>query len=189
MRVVALLAAAFLVAGCAVGGTKTSTETTTLTVTRTVTTAATPTPAKGALAETENARYFGAPVSITKLDATRYALVLEPQFFLVGVTANVLFNAAQQNACQPLECSSPPDDRYVIPAGARNLLFVLPASAKGAVLTMDGGKMKSTTLLAPQLAALVNGAKTPQLVEPLDSGLWLTVDVDTVTSFAQQFQP
>lgn len=40
-----------------------------------------------------------------------------------------------------------------------------------------------------QLAALVRGAKTPKLVEPLDSGVWLAVDVDKVTSFAQQFRP
>jgi hypothetical protein len=35
----------------------------------------------------------------------------------------------------------------------------------------------------------VDGAKEPKLVEPLDSGVWLAVDVDRVTSFAQQFQP
>ena len=31
--------------------------------------------------------------------------------------------------------------------------------------------------------------KTPKLIEPLDSGVWLAVDVDKVTYFAQQFQP
>jgi hypothetical protein len=49
--------------------------------------------------------------------------------------------------------------------------------------------MRTTTVTAAQLAAIVGGATKPKLMEPLDSGLWLTVDVDTVTSFAQQFQP
>ena len=49
--------------------------------------------------------------------------------------------------------------------------------------------MHTTTITGAQLAAIVGGSKTPKLMEPLDSGLWLTVNVDTVTSFAQQFQP
>jgi hypothetical protein len=42
---------------------------------------------------------------------------------------------------------------------------------------------------APLIAAVLAGAKKPHLIEPLVSGLWLAVDVDTITSFAQQFQP
>ncbi len=58
------------------------------------------------------------------------------------------------------------------------------------MLTLAGGKMRRPRRSsAATLAALVGGAKTPKLIEPLDSGVWLTVDVDTVTSFAQQFQP
>ena len=49
--------------------------------------------------------------------------------------------------------------------------------------------MHTLTISAAQLSALVGGAKTPKLVEPLDSGVWLAVNVDHVTSFAQQFQP
>jgi hypothetical protein len=182
MRVASLLVASLVLAGCAVGGT-----TKTVTVTRTVTTEASP--GKGALGQTENARYFGTPVSITRLDAKRYALVLKPQFFLVGVTANVVFAAQQQNACAPLECPSPPDDRWVIPAGARNLLFVLPTTVKGTVLAMAPGGFEVTAVSGSELAAIIRGAKAPKLIEPLGSGLWLTIDRDTVTSFAQQFQP
>jgi hypothetical protein len=184
IRIAAILVAMLVLAGCAVGG---STKTTTVTVTRTVTTQAAP--ATGPLAQTDNARYFGTPVSVTRVDAKRYVLAIKPQFFLVGVTANVVFAAQQGNACAPLECAGVEDDHLVIPAGSQNLLFVLPATTKGTVLTLSGQKMQTTTVLAPQLAALVNGAKTPKLIEPLDSGLWLTVDVDKVTSFAQQFQP
>ena len=57
------------------------------------------------------------------------------------------------------------------------------------MLTPGAGNFQNTTVSAAQLSALVGGAKTPKLVEPLDSGVWLAVDVDHVTSFAQQFQP
>src|SRR5947209_8325263 len=123
MRTAALLLATLALSGCAVGGT---TKTETVSVTRTVTTQATP--GKGALGQTENARYFGTPVSITRLDAKRYALAIKPEFFLVGVTANVVFAAQQGTACAPLECPAVEDDRLVLTAGRRNLLFVLHAT-------------------------------------------------------------
>jgi len=187
MRIAVLLAAGLLLSGCSVGNSKT----TTVTVTRTVSAPAGPKKPPAAEAETASVKYFGIPVSVIKLDAKRYALAIKPEFFLVGVTANVAFAAEQQNACQPLECSPVEDDRLVIPAGTQNLLFVLPAKTTGTVLTLSGPErqMQTTKITAAQLSALVGGAKTPPLVEPLDSGLWVTVNVDTVTSFAQQFQP
>ena len=188
MRVTALLAAAFLLSGCSLGGTQTttatSTRTTTVTVTRTVTTPVKP----GPPAETSNAQYFGTPVSITQVDAKRYLLVFKPRFFLVGVTANVVGAAQQGTTCEPLACPGIEDDHWVIAAGSTNLTFILPATTTGTVLTAEI-VMTNTTVTAAQLSALVAGSKTPKLMEPLDSGLWLTVNVDTVTSFAQQFQP
>ncbi len=148
-----------------------------------------PQPSSGPLSQTANARYFGTPVSITQVDAKRYLLVLKPQFFLVGVTANVAFAASQGTQCAPLVCPGVDDDRWVIPAGTQNLTFVLPATTKGTVITVGKSQMHNTTVTAAQLSALVAGGKSPKLIEPLDSGLWLTVDVDSVTSFAQQFQP
>jgi hypothetical protein len=182
VRVAALLAVGFILSGCAMGGTKT----TTVTVTRTVTSPAGPKKPPAAQAETGNVKYFGIPVSVTQLDAKRYAIAIKPEFFLVGVAANVAFAAQQQNACQPLECAPVEDDRWVIPAGSQNLVFILPAETMGTGLKSSTQTIKIT---AAQLAALVGGAKTPKLIEPLDSGLWLTVNVDTVTSFAQQYQP
>jgi hypothetical protein len=183
------------------GGTKTTTVSvsrtvtmpagppTTVTVTQTVTSPAGPKKPPAAEAETANVKYFGTPVSVMKLDAKRYALTIKPEFFLVGVTANVAFAAQQQNACQPLECPAVEDDRWVIPGGKQNLTFVVPVTTTGTVLTLGAQQMRTTKITATQLAALVSGAKTPKLMEPLDSGLWLTVNVDTVTSFAQQFEP
>jgi len=179
MRVAALLAVAFLLAGCAMGG---STKTVTVTVTK-------PPTGGGVLGQTAHAQYFGVPVSITRADAKRYLLVLKPEFFLVGVPANVAYAAGQGKSCAPLQCPGVPDDRWVVPAGTANLTFVLPAKTKGTVLTLGHQNEQNTSVTAAQLAAVVGGAKTPKLFEPLDSGVWLAVNGDSVTSFAQQYQP
>src|SRR5207342_541870 len=126
VRIAALLTVAFILSGCAIGGTKTTTVT--------VTTTVGPKKPPAAEAETASVKYFGIPVSATKLDQkcpvtnsgklgqgfSCYALTIKPEFFLVGVTANVAFAAGQENACQPLECPAVEDDRYVIPAGTQN---------------------------------------------------------------------
>ncbi len=203
MRVVALLAVGLILSGCAVGGTKT----TTVTVTRTVTSASGPKKPPAAEAETASVKYFGFPVSATKIDQgcpagsinhvvniPCYAITIKPQFFLVGVTANVAFAAGETppKTCEPLACPAVEDDRWVIPAGTQNLTFLLPSAAKGTVLTLNSSQMNTTTVTGAQLAALVGPppATPPKLMEPLSaSGVWFTVNVDTVTAFAQQFQP
>lgn len=177
----ALAAAGLLLTGCAVGGS----STTTLTVT---TTAAGPTgPNKPPAAEAETAyvKYFGIPVYARKLDAKRYVIAIKPENFLVGVTANVAFAASHGNACQPLECQPVEDDRYVVPAGKQNLLFILPAATTGTLL--HGGESTGHTATAAQLVKHVTDVN--YFGSSLASGVWFTVHVDTVTSFAQQFQP
>jgi len=184
MRVAALLGAALLLAGCGAGArtvTVTTTSTTTTTVERRQPTAA-PGP--------QNATYFGQPVSVGKAGGGRYLLVLKPQFYLVGVTANTASAQQQGTTCAPLSCPGVDDDRLVLPAGSQSLTFVLPAKTTGTVLELVGsGGNRTARISGAQLAAVVGGATTPKLVEPLDSGIWLAVNVDTVTSFAQQFQP
>jgi hypothetical protein len=181
VRIAALLAATLALAGCAAG---TRTVTTTSSVTTTVERPAPATPL-GA----QDTRYFGLIVSLTQVDAKRYLLVLKPESFLVGVTANVVGAAQQGTQCVPLSCPGVADDHLVVPAGSQQLTFVLPAKTTGTVLTVGGGNFRTTNVSAAQLAALVGGAKKPRLIEPLLSGVWLAVDVDRVTSFAQQFQP
>jgi hypothetical protein len=198
VRVAALLAVAFILSGCAIGGTKT----TTVTVTRTVTSASGPKKPPAAEAETASVKYYGIPVSATKLNCpsaaavapkgTCYALTIKPEFFLVGVTANVAFAAGQTppKTCEPLDCPAVEDDRWVIPAGTQNLVFILPATTTGTVLTLHSSQMQTTKITGTQLAAIVaKQPDAPKLMERFDSGLWVTVNVDTVTSFAQQFQP
>ena len=186
MRIVAVLVATLALAGCAAGKNTVSTVTSTVTSTKTVTVQQpSGSPALGA----QDARYFGQIVSITQADPKRYLLVLKPESFLVGVTANVASAQQQGTQCAPLSCPGVEDDHLVVPAGTQKLTFVLPAKTTGTVLTPGEGNSQGTNVSAAQLAALVGGAKTPKLIEPLDSGVWLAVDVDRVTSFAQQFQP
>ena len=179
MRIVALSAATLALAGCG-AGTRTVTATTTTTVEQ---------PQPSAAPGPENAVYFGQIVSVTKADPKRFLLVLRPQSYLVGVTANVAAAAQQGKQCAPLSCPGVDNDRLVVPAGSQPLTFVLPAKTTGPVLTLSGGQTQTTKVSAAQLAGLVGGAKSPKLVEPLESGVWLAVDVDRITSFAQQFQP
>jgi hypothetical protein len=183
MRLAVALVATLALAGCAAGKTVTSTVTSTQTVT-------VQQPPQSSALGVQDTRYFGQIVSITGApDSSKLVLVLKPESFLVGVTANVA-NAEQQGTqCAPLSCPGVEDDHFVVPAGTQKLTFVLPAKTTGTVLTPGGGNLQNTEVSAVQLAALVGGAKTPKLVEPLDSGVWLAVDVDKVTSFAQQFQP
>ena len=178
MRLASAVALVVVLAGC--GTTKHTVSTVTVTVQKA------PKPvALGA----EDTRYFGQIVSVTKLDATRYLLVLKPELFLVGVTANVAFAQQQGTQCQPLLCPGVDNDHLVLPAGTQQLTFVLPVKTTGTVLTAGGGNFQSTEVSSGQLAAIVGGAEKPQLIEPLESGLWFSVDVDKITSFAQQFQP
>lgn len=178
MRLAAAAVALLLLAGCAGG--KHTVSTVTVTVRQ---------HPQAVPLGAQDTRYFGDIVSITKADATRFLLVLKPELFLVGVTANVAFAQQQGTKCAPLLCPGVEDDRLVAPAGTQQLTFVLPVKTKGTVLTTGGGNFRTTKVSADQLAALVGGAKTPHLIEPLGSGVWLAVDVDKITSFAQQFAP
>ncbi len=177
MRVAIALVLGLMLAGCASG--KQTVSTVTVTVQK---------PPKAAVPGPQNATYFGQIASVTKADAKRFLLVLRPQLYLVGITANVAGAAQQGTQCAPLACPGVDDDRLVLPAGSRPLTFILPAKTNGTVLTGVGNN-GTTAVSGAQLSALVAGAKTPHLTETLVSGVWLTVNVDTVTSFAQQFQP
>jgi hypothetical protein len=104
-------------------------------------TAAVRQPALGA----QDTRYFGQIASITKADPKRYLLVLKPESFLVGVTANVA-NAQQQGTqCAPLSCPGVEDDHLVVPAGTRPLTFVLPATTTGSNRSPQGCGLRSTS--------------------------------------------
>ena len=82
-----------------------------------------------------------------------------------------------------------PNDNLVVDESKRTYVYFLPSSAHGTVLTKTSNNFAETTVTAAQLADIVAGTSSLQLFEPLDSGVWLTVHVDTIRSFAQQYQP
>lgn len=95
----------------------------------------------------------------------------------------------QGTACTPSTCPPVANDNYVI-EGALALMFILPAGAHGTVLGTGGSHgFPSRTIGAAQLAGLVAGTSSLKLFEPLSSGVWILVHVDTVRAFGQQYHP
>jgi hypothetical protein len=160
-----------LLAGC--GGTRTAVRTTTV-----VRAAAAPSPPA-------DQRIFGTIRSIER-DGGGYLLRLDPVWFTSGITADVAQAADQGLACRPRGCPPVANDNYRIDEGHRLLTYVLPAGTRGTVLV---GGLRNLTVTAAELARLVAGTSTLKLFEPLSTGVWLLVHVDTVRSFAQQYRP
>jgi hypothetical protein len=103
---------------------------------------------------------------------------------LVGVTANTA--AAEDGKVEPGE--PVPNDSYTVDEGHRAFTYIVPAGAPVTVLTEgpDG-----TRVTVAQLAQLVRG-KNPlgqPLFEPLRTGFWIKVRIDTVQSLDQQYRP
>jgi hypothetical protein len=120
----------------------------------------------------------------------RYEVSFDPQWFLSGVTANVALAQQQHLRCRPTACPPVPNDNLRVDESHRTYVFLLPVSVHGTVLTRNGsGPFPATTITASQLAQLVDGRSGLKLFEPLSSGVWIVVHVDTIRSFAQQYVP
>ena len=161
-------------AGC--GGTKT--VTTTETVTRTVTV---DTARKTGVGPPGEHVEFGYLKSLARQGAG-YALRFDPAWFLSGETANVA--AAEDGAVEPGQ--PVPNDNYTVDEGHRLLTYRVAADAKVTVL-LDGPDGSPITVA--QLAELVAGKRPVRLWEPLATGFWIDVDIDTVRSLDQQYRP
>jgi hypothetical protein len=163
-------------AGC--GGTRTVVETTT--VERNV---------PPMLSATGDQRIFGRIKSLQRA-GDRYELRLDPVWFLSGVTANVAQAEDQRTPCRPSACPPVANDNYVVDEGHRLLTYIIPAGVRGTVLARGSSNgLRSTTITAAQLAQLVAGTSPLKLFEPLSTGVWVLVHVDTVRTFAQQYRP
>lgn len=110
-----------------------------------------------------------------------YELRFDPAWFTSGVTAS-------RAALQDTGSSDVPNDNYIVEEGHRLLTYLVPASARVTVLTNAKG-ISSTPIPVSELARIVNGGKHRKLFEPLDSGVWIRVDVDTVRELDQQYRP
>jgi hypothetical protein len=131
-------------------------------------------------------RIYGHVHSITKAERG-YEMQFDPAWFTSGVTANKA--AAEDGAVEPGQ--PVPNDNYRIEEGHRLLTYLLPADAKVTVLTRQGdpANFGSTPITVAQLAEIVAGKSPVDLFEPLDTGVWIRIDGDTVCTLDQQYQP
>jgi hypothetical protein len=175
MRSLAIIGAVAVLAAAGCGGTRT--------VVKTVTVGAKPT-------ATGDQRLYGRIVSLTRR-GDRYELRFDPAWHLTGVAANVAQAQDQGTHCRPSACPPVANDSYVVDEGHRVLVFLVPAGVRGTVLDKGpkGLDLPGKTVTIAQLAQLVAGKSRLELYEPLSSGMWILVHIDTVRAFAQQYVP
>ena len=159
-----------VVAGC--GGTKT--------VTRTVTVSATE---KTGVGPPGQMVQFGHIKSLGP-KGSGYVMRFDPEWFLTGVTANTA--AAEDGVVSPGE--PVPNDNYRVDEGHRLLTYLVPSNARVTVLT-TGSNLAGTPITVAQLAQIVAGKKPVSLFEPISTGFWIQIDIDTVRSIKQQYIP
>ena len=130
---------------------------------------------------------FGHIASLGPTGGGKYQMRFDPAWFTSGLTANTA--AAEDGVVEPGE--PVPNDNYRIEEGHRLLTYLVPADAHVTVLTRQGdpANFGATSIPVSELAQLVDGKKPVELYEPLDTGVWIRVNIDTVCSIDQQYQP
>jgi hypothetical protein len=133
-------------------------------------------------------RIYGHITAIART-GDHFELRFDPAWFTSGLTANTA--AGQDGAVAKGE--PVPNDFYVVDEGPRSLLYLLPATAHVVVLVRGEVAGKSgfptAAISVAELSRIVNGGAHRPLFEPLDSGVWIRVNVDTVCSVEQQYRP
>lgn len=131
-------------------------------------------------------RIFGHIKSLTP-QGDHFEMRFDPAWFTSGETANTA--AAEDGAVEPDQ--PVPNDNYVVEEGHRLLTYVVPADAPVTVLTRGGDPVNfgATPITVSELERIVNGRKHRPLFEPLESGVWIRVHVDSVCSLDQQYRP
>jgi hypothetical protein len=122
---------------------------------------------------------------VKKLTPTggHYLLGFDPAWFTSGITAS---RAHKEDTGS----SEVPNDNYTVEEGHRLLWYILPSGARITVLTNQGTKgISATPISAAELSRIVNGGPHRKLYEPLDSGVWIRVRIDTVKELDQQYKP
>jgi hypothetical protein len=163
-RLITILALTTVAAGCG-----------TTTVTKTVT--VTPTAKSNEIAQ------FGYVKSLER-KGSGYEMRFDPALMLTGETANV---AAAEDGAVP--AGEPvPNDNYVVDESHRLLTYEVPANAHVTALTKG---VAGSPITVAELAQLVRGENpfTRPLFEPITTGFWIRIDVDTVRSLDQQYRP
>jgi len=170
LPVVAVMLLSAFAAGC--GSTRTVVKTTTV--------VSTPPPA------TTGKQWLHGEIRFVRRSGEHFLLGFDPSWFLSGVTANAALAQDQHQTCAPESCPPVPNDNYVVDESHRVFTYLLPRSARGTVLVSSSDRR---TITAAQLFRLVAHGGPPKLFEPLQSGVWLLVRIDTVQTFAQQYVP
>jgi hypothetical protein len=165
ITIIALAVPAVAAAGC--GGTTKVTKTVTIT------------PA----ATSNEIAQFGYVKSLEH-KGSGYEMRFDPALMLSGETANV---AAAEDGAVP--AGEPvPNDNYVVDEGHRLLTYEVPADAHVTALTKGVG---GSPITVAQLAQLVRGENPfpKPLFEPITTGFWIRVQIDTVRALDQQYRP
>jgi hypothetical protein len=146
----------------------------------------------GSLFSAGDQKLYGHVKSLKRVSG-HYELRFDPALLLTGVTANA---AAAQDAglpCKPAACPPVPNDSYVVDESHRLYTYLIKPGTPVHVLYVHGNPLElgSRSITVAQLAALVNSGKARgvKLFEPLLSGVWIRVHIDTVLSLDQQFRP
>ena len=169
---------AAVVSGC--GSTKSVTETTTVTQTTTVSNTE-PT----GLGPPRMRVEFGHVRSLKRVGG-RYEMRFDPALILSGETANRA--AAEDGVVQPGE--PVPNDNYTVDESPRAYTYLVADDVKVTVLVRTSPeKWGPAPVKLADLMKLLDGTSNLDLFEPLDTGVWITIDVDTVRSVYQQYRP
>ena len=110
-----------------------------------------------------------------------YVLLFDPAQYLTGVTAS-------DAMLEDTGSSDVANDNYVVDEGHRLFTYKVPADAHVTVLA-DG--VEGSPITVAQLSKLVRG-KGPlgqPLFEPLETGVWILIEIDTVRAIDQQYVP
>jgi hypothetical protein len=108
----------------------------------------------------------------------------DPAWLLSGVTANTA--AAEDGAVEPGQ--PVPNDNYRLNEGHRLLTYLVPATAHVTVLAKG---VSGTPISVSELAQLVKGVNpfNRPMFEPITTGFWILVNIDTARSIDQQYIP
>jgi hypothetical protein len=123
---------------------------------------------------------FGHIASIKRRHGA-YMLRFDPAQYLTGVTAS-------DAVLEDTGSSDVPNDAYVVDEGHRLFSYRVPADARVSVLA-DG--VEASPITVAQLAQLLKGGDPlgHPLFEPLETGVWILVEIDTIRSIDQQYVP
>ena len=126
--------------------------------------------------------FFG-HVKTLKRTGARWLLRFDPAWFLSGLTAS-------RAKLEDTGSSDVPNDNYRVEEGHRLLTFIVAPAARITVLANQDTKgIVSKPITVSQLAAIVAGKSSLKLFEPLESGVWIRVRIDTIQELDQQYLP